>query len=88
MFTWDGAFVLHLKMVHTPLKVPDDCARMFMHGFSFFKDKTSKFCIIKRIFKRGKVQTNIGRMPRSVVCWVVPLEKERCEYFSIIYYIF
>ena len=31
----DGAFVLHLKMVHTPLKVPDDHVRMQAHSFSF-----------------------------------------------------
>ena len=41
----DGAFVLHLKMVHTPLKVLDDCTRMHMHDFSFFDqaDVISKF---------------------------------------------
>ena len=40
----DGAFVLHLKMVHLPLKVLDDCARMHVHSFSFSKkDVISKF---------------------------------------------
>ena len=37
MFTQDGAFVLHLKMVCILLKVPDDHVRMCMHGFSFLQ---------------------------------------------------
>ena len=53
----DGAFVLHLKMAHTPLKVPDDCMRMCMHGFRFFfEDKTSfQNLNIKGEIRKGQV---------------------------------
>ena len=36
------SIVLHLKMVHTPLKVLDNHTRMHAHGFGFF-DKTDAF---------------------------------------------
>ena len=31
--------MLHLKVAHISLKVPDDHVRMHMHGFSFGKEQ-------------------------------------------------
>ena len=61
--------MLHIKMVCTPLKVLDDCMRMHTHGFSFFSktDIISKFGSLKENLRRGKVQNNITRVPRSAV---------------------
>ena len=48
MFTQDGALVLHLKMTHIPLKVPDDHLRIYAHGFSFWKEQMQNLnCKIK-----------------------------------------
>ena len=54
----DGTSVLHLKMVHTVLKVPDDCKIMCTHGFNFSKNK-HVFQIKAKLedLKRGKQTT-------------------------------
>ena len=59
MFNQDGAFVLHLKMVHTPIKVPDDGARMGMHSFSFWQERMHfKMWISKRYLRGAKYIQN------------------------------
>ena len=82
--------MLYLKVACTTLKFPDDCAMMGMHGFSFSKKKHcfSKFVEFKRITKGQVCKNNILTSSGNAVHLMVPLDRERCEYFSIIYYIF
>ena len=42
----------------------------------------------KRNFEGQVIQNNIKELLRSAVCWTVPLDWDKCEYFSIIHCIF
>ena len=79
--------MLHLKMACTTLKVPDDHEMMHAHGFSFWIGNTVfKFSKIYKGFIKGQVNKNITTKPSgSSVCLIVPLDREKCKYLSIIY---
>ena len=55
----DGAFVLYLKMAHTPHKVLDDHMRMHVHGFSFQRGR-----LLKNFWKFTKGEIKKGQVSR------------------------